>query len=319
LLEWPEDVPTLEVPAVGGFLEDEVFGKVLVIVADETDDSENQADTAPLPPEGVEAVVLAVSAKTAFVDALGGHAGSRELRTILLHQVEVAPPSRARTGDAVDVPSALGKSRDHLVSDLVAADADRGADGRLDILDRGAVDLVESRDGSRRDPGERPAPAGVNGGDGLRLRGPEEQGNAVRALHKDTDSALVGKEPVAPSNAVTVEDLDVVPVNLMHSRDSGEPQDEPKPLAVSLSVLAGAEGAGTKGETMRDALLQKRRALEELDAFELRRAEPRRAQAMLRAGAVELSAFSYWLSRSPGFMPLSMCAHGRTSSRGRSR
>ncbi len=105
-------------------------------------------------------------------------------------------------------------------------------------------------------------------------------------------------------------------MDLWHRLETHEPEGSRERLPVRLAAPARAESAGPERESMRHSVFQKSGRLEKIDTFEAADSERRRFQTMLSAGTVELSAFSYWRSSSSGFMPLSMCAQGRTSSRG---
>ncbi len=105
-------------------------------------------------------------------------------------------------------------------------------------------------------------------------------------------------------------------MDLLHRLESREPEGARERLTVRPAAAARAEAPGPESESVGHTRFQESRRLEEIDAFEGGDAKGSFFQTMLSAGTVELSALSYWRSRSSGFMPLSMCAQGRTSSRG---
>ncbi len=231
----------------------------------------------------------------------------------------MAAAARAGPGDPVDVAAVLGERSDHLVPDFIAAGPDRGTDRDDEVVAFRAINIVQARDRSGRDAGERSAPARVNGGGGPRFRRPEEERHAVRALDDETDTDLIGQKPIAvlaPVRSVCLEHADFIPVHLPHRGEPRKTEGGRELLTVRLASAASPEPARPEGESMGDARFAKSWELKQLEPFEGGDSNGRLFQARLSAGETELRAFSYCRSRSSGFIPLSMWAQGSTSSRG---
>lgn len=123
--------------------------------------------------------------------------------------------------ELVEEVGGVGELREELAgdfgTDLVAAGADRGADGSEEVARVGAKVHLHFADGLRGNASQGAAPAGVDGGDGALFGVDEQDGDAVGGLDGQEVAGAVGDASITTARIVwrCVEEVDDVGVELL--------------------------------------------------------------------------------------------------------